>query len=954
MKRIRVVTSLLLCWLATPQHPVLAQIGQPFSGSSNTEDCSRYSQVSFRATCYLNQGDSLRSQGRPHEAIAAYRAALEIAPNLALAHNKVGLVLADLDDLNAAIIAYRRAIELDPTLAFAYHNLAVALIEQDRPEFVQPVYNRAVRTIMNSGSMDPMIYINLGRILNDQEQWEAAIAAFQTAIELNGNRPDAHNGLGIALTGQGQMEEAIAAFEQAIALANQSDIIRDHNSAITFIASACDSLRFVLSQLHRSHRTVEACKIQSDNPLYYVNQGRRLRARHELDRALAAYDRAIALAPNFAVAYNNRGVVLAEMGRLEEAIAAYQKASQLQPTVTQYINLGDALKAMGRLDEALNEYTKIDAVLDVIETLPEGVENPDLLAALTSKNGDFDSYSDRAYYLSDNQSYYELYIDRLMQLHKLNPEAGLDVRALEISERARARGLLETLTQANAYQAIGNPQLAAEERSLRDEFIGFVRAWTQLGSPPAQMEAHPDNTSSVADQREQIEQDMKDLLQRYEDVHQRIRERNPEAAQITQPEILKPSQIQQLIKEDDHTLLLEYWLGEERSYLWAISKDGVTSYELPRRDVINRAAKRFYDYLTIPSLRIRATSTARVGQELSQMILKNIVNQPHHQRLLIVADGGLHYIPFSALPRPSEGISTNGSAEHLPEPLLLHHEIINLPSASVLATLRETEGNHRATSRAVAVVADPVFSPTDERFRKRLADELTSTPSEPSETMRSSSTPPATLPEERWLSRLPGTRIEADEIITLAQHENYDYLALMGFNANRRTVLDENLSGFQIIHFATHGLLDDQNPEQSGIALSQIDDQGIRQGADGFLRLPDVFNLNLNADLVVLSGCRTGLGTNLRGEGLLGLTRGFMYAGAERVVVSLWSVDDEATAVLMEQFYQRLLNENKSPAVALREAQLYMQTAQNGRWQNPYFWAAFILQGEWRWTANSH
>jgi CHAT domain-containing protein len=242
----------------------------------------------------------------------------------------------------------------------------------------------------------------------------------------------------------------------------------------------------------------------------------------------------------------------------------------------------------------------------------------------------------------------------------------------------------------------------------------------------------------------------------------------------------------------------------------------------------------------------------------------------------------------------------------------------------------------------------------DERFRKRLADELTSTPSEPSETMRSSSTPPATLPEERWLSRLPGTRIEADEIITLAQHENYDYLALMGFNANRRTVLDENLSGFQIIHFATHGLLDDQNPEQSGIALSQIDDQGIRQGADGFLRLPDVFNLNLNADLVVLSGCRTGLGTNLRGEGLLGLTRGFMYAGAERVVVSLWSVDDEATAVLMEQFYQRLLNENKSPAVALREAQLYMQTAQNGRWQNPYFWAAFILQGEWRWTANSH
>jgi CHAT domain-containing protein len=132
----------------------------------------------------------------------------------------------------------------------------------------------------------------------------------------------------------------------------------------------------------------------------------------------------------------------------------------------------------------------------------------------------------------------------------------------------------------------------------------------------------------------------------------------------------------------------------------------------------------------------------------------------------------------------------------------------------------------------------------------------------------------------------------------------------------------------------------------SAIVLSMIDKQGNLQPQGGFLRTIDIFNLNLPADLVVLSACETGLGKEIRGEGLIGLTRGFMYAGAARVVVSLWSVSDRATADLMERFYKRIFKKELSPSAALRSAQVRMW--EKKKWQAPYYWAGFTMQGEWR------
>jgi CHAT domain-containing protein len=190
--------------------------------------------------------------------------------------------------------------------------------------------------------------------------------------------------------------------------------------------------------------------------------------------------------------------------------------------------------------------------------------------------------------------------------------------------------------------------------------------------------------------------------------------------------------------------------------------------------------------------------------------------------------------------------------------------------------------------------------------------------------------------------RLSATRVEADKIIAFAK--NGISMMALDFDASLETVTRPETGSYRILHFATHGLFDSEHPETSAIVLSLVDKQGNPQ--NGFLRLHNIYNLNLPVELVVLSACNTALGKDIKGEGLIGMTRGFMYAGAARVVASLWKVDDDATAELMKNFYQQMLEEDKRPAAALRAAQVKMW--ERRQWHAPYYWAAFTFQGEWR------
>jgi CHAT domain-containing protein len=363
---------------------------------------------------------------------------------------------------------------------------------------------------------------------------------------------------------------------------------------------------------------------------------------------------------------------------------------------------------------------------------------------------------------------------------------------------------------------------------------------------------------------------------------------------------------------------------------------------LPARAAIEQEAKRFYQLLTARSTAVSGETLVQrkqrldraeaeyplAAESLSRMLLGPIAAELKQKRFVVVAEGVLQYVPFSALPSP--GVANA-------RPLIVDHEIVTLPSASVLALLREELGNRKPATKAVAVRADPVFSASDSRL---AFGHKPATPNDGSgavDAQRSASE--SGLAD---LARLRFSRQEAEEIARLSG-DKYDLKAL-DFLASRTTATDARLSDYRIVHFATHGLINNQHPDLSGVVLSLVDESGRPQ--NGFLRLYDIYNLKLNADLVVLSACQTALGKEIKGEGLVGLTRGFMYAGAPRVVASFWRIDDRATGEMMKRFYQSMLQDGLRPAAALRAAQVSMLN--DKRWQSPHFWAAFTTQGEWR------
>jgi CHAT domain-containing protein len=275
---------------------------------------------------------------------------------------------------------------------------------------------------------------------------------------------------------------------------------------------------------------------------------------------------------------------------------------------------------------------------------------------------------------------------------------------------------------------------------------------------------------------------------------------------------------------------------------------------------------------------------------------------------VIVANGALQTIPFAALPDPDP--AARG------ELLGGRHEIVYLPSASVLAELRR-HGSRPLPPGPIAVLADPVVSRDDPRLpaaaRGAAEDEL---------------------------RRLADADAEAEAILALPwRHRG---LRRLGFDADRDLVMSGKLRAFPLLHIAAHGLVRLDHPELSSLVLSRFDRAG--RPRDGYLRLRDLAALDLHAELVVLSACRTALGREVAGEGLLGLGQGFLAAGARRVLVSLWDVDDPATAALMAHFYRAL--QTLPPGAALQAAQAAVRA--DPAWQEPYYWAGFVLQGDWR------
>ncbi|WP_392534355.1 CHAT domain-containing protein [Nostoc sp. C117] len=602
---------------------------------------------------------------------------------------------------------------------------------------------------------------------------------------------------------------------------------------------------------------------------------------------------------------NNIGSIYSDLGEQKKALDYYQQSLPLYQKVgnrggealTIY-NIASAQRKQGNLNAAL---TQIKIVINIVEDLRTKINSQEL----------------RTSYFATVQNYYQFYIDLLMQLHKQQPSQGYDALALQISERARARSLLELLTEAKADIRQGvEPKLLSQEKNLQQQIDVLEKRRIQLlGGNYTQI------------QLQALEKENEAVLEQYQQVQTQIRATSPHYAALTQPQPLSLAQIQQQVLDED-TLLLEYSLGENRSYVWAVTNKSITSYELPKRADIEAIVQKFRQEITTPYLKHSPSIDA-----LSKIILAPVAPQLQNKRLVVVSDGALQYVPFGALTKP------NSQQTSSYEPLLINHEIITLPSVSTVAILRSEHKERKPATKTLVVLADPIFSIDDERLQSKVQVPPAPVPEDNLNTLALSR---ATRDSDISFKRLQFTRQEAEEILALVPADKAK--SAFDFTASRNTATSNDLSQYSIIHFATHGILNSKHPELSGIVLSLFDNKGVPE--NGFLRLHDIFNLNLKAELVVLSACKTGLGEEVKGEGLVGLTRGFMYAGSPRVVVSLWSVDDQATSELMKVFYKKMLQEGLKPAAALRTAQLEIWRTQ--KYAAPYYWAAFTLQGEWK------
>lgn len=748
---------------------------------------------------------------------------------------------------------------------------------------------------------------------------QEALLGYGEAAELYdslGNRlgkARALSGTGITYSRLGNWQAALNFFEQALELqgsVEESALVTTY----TKIGNALRNLQQPKEALSAHKKALTLAKLPAEKATSHIELGRDYSLKGEYSSAINHFNQALEFATGEEAALA-RAFALEERGRLKiqqetnitQGLADLREALKSHQALHSDVGEAQTLQTLARgehkLGRAEKALTYAEKALEITEALRNRVGSPDLRVSFTGLK----------------LPSYELHIALLMELASSRREASEQAPdyatlALEVSERARARSLVELLTEARTDDTQGiDPKLLQVRDKKRQELAGLAHRLETLAAGGSS------ETATVQTTLQSVQADL-DVIEA------RIHKQNRQYAELIQPQLLAAEGIQGLLTpadaEDTDTVLLEYTLGEEQSFLWCVTTNSIESWSLPGRNEIEAAARDVYDKLKtldLDSASRRAAQRAR--DRLAEMILAPAANRLNGKRVAVVPDGALQYIPFGALPISGSGNSSVA--------LLEQHEVVTLPSASTLAALRKAKQKLEPAKKSIAIFADPVFTRQDNR--------LAGNP----KIQRHASTRSAKEPE-RNLFRLPASGREADGIASLAGPESV--FKATGFAANRSKVLDSRLADYRHVHFATHGLINTQYPELSSLALSAFDENG--QPRPGFLRLHDIYSLKLNADLVVLSACEAALGKDIRGEGLIGLTRGFMYAGTPSVVASLWRASDEATATLMQEFYRLMLKQGLRPADALRKAQLGI--SRQRKWRDPYYWAGFILQGDWR------
>ncbi len=836
----------------------------------------------------------------------------EVLDQLALAYSIAGKPFEAVGTYEAESDFYLTAKDFNneagvlTTIGVLYFNTGQAVLSRNYYQKALTVGATDTRTVANAK-------YNLGVVLTVLGQYKSALDTLLEAKMLydaaRKEGPDAENeyqqsfphvskAIGLAYAMLGDHITAMDFYRQGLAAAEPGGKIRDDQAAEAaaylhlykgFSAYGLNDKQTAENETNVSLRIFQQIGNNRGAANALVNIGFSYYEAGNLDQALSLLKRAADLQTNdpIGLAYTKTNIarILIDKGEPNEALKILSEALKLRggdksgEAITLYA-MALAHVHLNELNAALSE---IEAARTIVEDIRRSTVNPEL----------------RALFRGSVDKIYKLYVDILMR-------QGRTPEAFEFEDNARAAELSETLLAArvNLLTSLDAATLRTWQ-DLNDQVLVLAGKRQLLGREMQKSPAAVELNTQIDKKTAQLRTITEKVLG------------NPSTASLLKPTPLSTQQVRELL--DSETTLLEYSLGDERSYVWAVSKteDTLTGYPLPGRKKIDELGKKLRELLTSP--RLDQDSLRRYQQlstELTSMLLAPVSNEIRGKRILIVADGILQYIPFSALPEPNKADG---------QPLIIEHEIVNAPSASALAALRFETTSRREAPSTLALFADPVY------VRAQNANRTGSAGSEGAK-------------GENALRPLAFAKDEIKEIRSafakLGAGKNLS--PQTGYDATRQNAISATVQNFRIIHYSAHGVADDSRPEASGIYLSRYDRQG--REIPNFVGLSDVYSLKLSADLVVLSACETALGKEVRGEGILGLTRGFMYAGSATVVSSLWEVNEFHTATLMGLFYKGMFEDRQPPTAALRMAQREM-------WRQklpPYYWAGFNLYGEWR------
>jgi CHAT domain-containing protein/tetratricopeptide (TPR) repeat protein len=731
-----------------------------------------------------------------------------------------------------------------------------------------------------------------------------SLARALSLYEALGQRmPGVLSRMAMVLESLGETTQAAAAYERCIRFTQELGMPGDEaNARLKLGGLQLDGGKIdqALVNLQAAAKLYHQQSKPSGEAHALMSSGRAYSKLGEIDEALAVQDKALkALRGSkdqamIASAYSHLGDTYREAGQYEQAVAYYHRAlgfsrhlKDRESEASTSSQLGLAYFRLKKYREAREAFRQ---ALKIFHERQLAAKEANVLINLGSIEVALHSIPKAIEYLQQALS-----VNR--RLKRLDTEAAAYFQ-LAWAERRRNRPAVARTYAAHALEILESMRSANQKPDVRATVLGQWQPMYEL-QVELLMEQHRLERMAGHDV------EAFDLGE-----HARARTLLESLGERSSPTPLGLRQIQRQVVDQD-TVLLAYSLGDERSYLWVVTPQEYSSFELPGREQIEPLAREVSRLLPRSHFWQERDAAVRQARALSQILLGPVAQRLGNKRLLIVTPAELQYVPFAALPDLAATELAPEPDGGWPVPLIVHHEIVSAPSASVIAALREQRAGRPKPPNLLALVADPVYELNGVR------------------------------PLAGRFKQLPSSRIEAEAIARLAGGETV--LKLFDYDANRDRVADR-LGAYRILHFSVHGDPNRSHPDLSALVLSAFAPGGKQR--EPFLRARDIQEMNLPADLAVLSACGTGLGMEVRGEGLMGLTQAFFTAGTSSMVVSLWDVDNTATERLMRLFYLELLKNGLRPAAALREAQIRMWRHQ--RWNAPSNWAGFIEQGEWR------